>query len=90
MSKVFITGGAGLLGSNIIRELLNRNYEIVCLVEKGSVTFTIDQLPIRIITGDILDPDSYESEMKTCEFIIHAAASTSVWPVRSELVNQIN
>jgi len=90
MSKVFITGGAGLLGSNIVRELLNRNYEVVSLVEKGLETFTIDKLPIRIITGDILDPNSYEPDMKSCEFVIHAAASTSVWPVRSKQVNRIN
>lgn len=90
MSKVFITGGAGLLGSNVIRELLERNYEVLALVENGPPAFTIENLPIRIITGDILNPNSYEKEMANCEYVIHAAASTSVWPTRSEIVNKIN
>lgn len=90
MSKVLITGGAGLLGSNTIRVLLERKYDVVALVEDGLTTFTIDKLPIQIITGDILDPNSYESIMSECDFVIHAAASTSVWPTRSETVNKIN
>lgn len=90
MNTVFITGGAGLLGSNIVRELLSRDYKIIALVEKGSRIFTIDKLDIQIVTGDILKPLSYESEMANCDFVIHAAASTSIWPVRSRLVNRIN
>lgn len=90
MSKVLITGGAGLLGSNIIRELLNRNYEVTALVEKGPTTFTIDQLPIQIIEGDILKPESYEEAMAGCDFVVHAAASTAVWPTRSEFTRKIN
>ena len=90
MQKVFITGGTGLLGSNIIRELLARDYHVCALVEPSITPFTIDQLPIEIVKGDILNPETYEDHMKKCDYVIHSAASTSVWPNRSEFVNKIN
>ncbi len=90
MKHVFITGGTGLLGSNIIRELLARKYRVTALVEPKIDPFTINKLAIRIVTGDILNPDTYEEAMSSCDFVIHAAASTAIWPNRSEIVNRIN
>ena len=90
MSRVFITGGTGLLGSNIIRELLARNYEVTALVEPQVDPITIKNLPVELIPGDILNPESYESALQSCDFLIHAAASTSIWPTRSTKVREIN
>jgi dihydroflavonol-4-reductase len=90
MQRVFITGGTGLLGSSIIRELLKRQYSVTALVEETVNPFTIHELSVDIFRGDILKPESYESEMAKCDFVIHSAASTSVWPNRSEIVNKIN
>lgn len=90
MSKVFITGGSGLLGGNIIRELLSRDYQVLALVEESVDPFTIKDLPVTLVKGDILHSESYEEYMKQCDFVIHAAASTSVWPTRSQVVRKVN
>lgn len=89
-NKIFVTGADGLLGSNIIRELLSRNYSIKVLSQKGRHVKTLDGLPIEKIEGDLLDKDSLRKGMEGCDFVIHAAASTAVWPTRSEITRRVN
>ena len=52
--KVLVTGPDGLLGSNVVRELLAQNYEVLVMSEDGKDSPTIDDLPIQKIA--IFDP----------------------------------
>ena len=88
--KIFITGGDGLLGSNLIRELLKKDHEIKVLVRKGRQTITLDGLNVERIKGDLLDYQSLSAAAKGAEVIYHVAASTSIWPSRSKMVNKVN
>ncbi|MDA7836892.1 NAD-dependent epimerase/dehydratase family protein [Salibacteraceae bacterium] len=88
--KTFVTGADGMLGTNVVLELLSRNHDIVCLVHPSSKSKTLKGLPVQIITGDVLNVSSFESYLSNCEYVVHIAASTSVWPGRNELVNRIN
>lgn len=90
ISKVFVTGADGMLGSNIVRELIQQGYQAHCLVFPGRKTGTLDDLPIREITGNLLDPDTLDKAMAGCDAVIHVAASTAVWPGRNARVMQVN
>ena len=37
MEKVLVTGGSGFIGSHMIRELINRNYEVAITTKYDSV-----------------------------------------------------
>ena len=88
--KVLVTGADGFLGNNIVRELLTRGFEINAFVQKKSPVTTLDNLPINKIEGDILNPSEVEEAASGCDFIIHAAANTSIWPQRSEIIRKVN
>ena len=88
--KVFLTGPDGFLGSNLIRELLRRGHEVRAMLQAGRDPSTIADLPIEKTNGDLLDPDSIVSAMDGCDAVIHAAASTAIWPPRSRAVCAIN
>ncbi len=88
--KIFLTGGDGLLGSNLVRELLNKGHELKVLVQPGRQTITLDGLNIERIEGDLLDIDSLTKAAEGAEAIYHVAASTSIWPSRNEIVNRVN
>lgn len=88
--KVFVTGATGLLGSNVVRELLAQNFLIKAMVEKGKPYPTIRGLPIEIVEGNILDPDCLNKEIAGCDYVIHSAASTAVYPFRSARQWEIN
>lgn len=88
--KIIITGADGFVGSNLIRELLTRNHEIVAFVKDGQDAKTIKDLNIDIKYGDILEPDTLAKAIKGCDALIHTAALTSMWPYRSEIQKKVN
>lgn len=90
MKNVFITGADGLLGSNICRILLQRNYNITAFIHPGSTSTTLDGLAITLKKGDLLDFESVEKAMAGCDCIIHTAANTNIWPFRSENIRKVN
>lgn len=88
--KVLVTGADGFLGNNIIRELLRRDLEVRGFLQKGRTVQTLDELPIEKTYGDLLNADEVEEAAVGCDYIIHTAANTSIWPQRSEIVRQVN
>lgn len=88
--KVLLTGADGLLGSNIVRELIDQKYRVRVLLEPGRKTGTLEGLEIEKTEGNILDKTSVKNALKGCDFVIHAAASTAIWPARSENIRKIN
>lgn len=87
---VTVTGADGLLGSNIVRLLLAQDHTVRVLVQEHRKTITLDGLAIERFTGDILDTESLSRAFKGTRAVIHAAASTAVWPSRSAVVRRVN
>ena len=90
LKKVFVTGADGMLGSNICRQLINRGYAVKAMVLPKRQSNVLSGLCIETVKGDILDKKILEKEMKDCDSVIHAAALTTVWPRRSDLVMSVN
>ena len=88
--KIAITGADGLLGSNLVRLLLNEGHEINVIIHSSSKSSTLQGLPIQFYEGDILIPESLTQALHGCQAVIHAAANTSVWPARSQIVREVN
>ena len=88
--KILVTGANGLLGVNIVRELLLRNTEVHALVRPTSDLRGLSGLDIKYIAGDILDTESLDRAVKDCEVVIHAAANTSQWPTQYRYYEPVN
>lgn len=88
--EVLVTGPDGVLGSNLVRELISREYKVHVLIEPGKDPITLKGLPVNIIYGNILDKQLVEHAIEGKEVVFHCAASTSVYPPRNETVNKVN
>ena len=82
--KILITGGAGFIGSNFVRYMLERhpNYEIVVL-DKLTYAGRLENLEdiidrIDFIKGDICKKEDVEKAVKDCSVILNFAAETHV------------
>ncbi|MBC7851178.1 MAG: NAD-dependent epimerase/dehydratase family protein [Chitinophagaceae bacterium] len=91
--KIFLTGGTGFLGSYIIKELVERGYEIKALRRGNVVPFYIDKkifAKVEWIQGDVLDITGLIEGMHGCDAVIHAAGKVSFQRRDRESVYQIN
>jgi nucleoside-diphosphate-sugar epimerase len=75
MAKYVVTGGAGFIGTNLVRELIGRNHEVVVLDN-----FSGGKFPNRIqqgatyIEGDIRNMEDLKKAMRGAEGVFHTAA----------------
>lgn len=88
--KVLVTGADGMLGSNLVRMLVENKYDVSVLLYNLSKSNTLDGFNIKKYYGDVTIPDTLDNAFKGNEIIIHTAANTSVWPARSEIVRNVN
>lgn len=73
--KVFVTGSTGLLGNNLVRQLIERGDEVLCLVrseEKGKRQ--LGDTAAQLIKGDMLDVPGFADQLDGCEAVYHTAA----------------
>lgn len=89
--KVLITGANGLLGSNLVRKLIEKKHEVsVLLIDEELPTPTINGLPIKRYYGNVLDKSSLFGCFENKDVVIHAAAITSIYPARNNTTNRVN
>jgi len=81
--KVFITGANGFIGSNLCGYFLARGYEVYGLVRRTSDLHFLEGLPVKIVYGDLRDPQSFELP-EDFDYLIHAAAVVSDMAPESE------
>ncbi|HEY5063086.1 MAG TPA: NAD-dependent epimerase/dehydratase family protein [Gemmatimonadaceae bacterium] len=75
--KVFVTGGNGFIGSVVVRELIARGHDVVCLLRVASRTERIDGLALGRALGDVSDLESIRAAMAGCDCTVHLAAPSS-------------
>ena len=88
--KVFVTGADGMLGSNIVKELLRQGYAVRAFLLPGRNSKSLQGAAVEETFGNLLNPADIRGALQGCEAVIHAAADTSVWPSRSERVRGVN
>ncbi len=77
--KILVTGGTGLLGSNVVELLRQNGMESRVLIRKTSNTLGLEGLNPEIYYGDLSNPDSIKKAAEDCQVIVHCAANTKQW-----------
>jgi dihydroflavonol-4-reductase len=78
--RILVTGADGLLGSNLVRELLAQGHQVRALIQPGSRSPTLDGLDLERVNGDLLDQgDGLRGALLGCEAVYHCAAVTNQW-----------
>ena len=87
--KVLVTGGAGHLGANMVRRLLDDGMDVRVLVRPGSDNSAVEGLPVELVLGDLRDAASVARAVQGCETIYHCAANVSTVQASAELEREI-
>ena len=75
--KAFITGGAGFLGINLVRYLLERNFDVVSY-DIAPFDYP-EKFAVQAIYGDIRNKKDLEMAMAGSDIVIHTAAALPLY-----------
>ncbi len=86
MNRVLVTGGAGFIGSNFVRHLLEKNTYQVVVLDQLTYAGNLDNFPdsvtanpnFQLIKGDICDRKKVRAIYKTIDQVVHFAAETHI------------
>lgn len=73
--KAFVTGSTGLVGTNLVRLLVEQGHEVKALVRSAEKARRI--LPtqgVTLVEGDIKNIAGFAAQMRGCDVVFHVAA----------------
>ncbi|HEY2910734.1 MAG TPA: NAD-dependent epimerase/dehydratase family protein, partial [Gemmataceae bacterium] len=89
-SLTLVTGGAGFIGSHLVRLLVDRGQRVRVLDRPEARR---DHLPldgIEYIPGDIRDLGAVRAAVRGCRVVYHLAANPQLWTQRRGHFHQVN
>jgi nucleoside-diphosphate-sugar epimerase len=73
--KALVTGGAGFIGSNVVKHLLDKKWEIRIIDNLSSGHLdNLDEMDVEFIKGDIYDTETAIQVCKGMDVVFHLAA----------------
>ncbi len=87
---IFITGGTGFLGVNLVRALVSRGERCRLLVRPTSPRIGLDLPEIEFVPGDVTDRNSLRQAMRGCDRVFHLAAWVQATPWGIDEARRVN
>src|SRR6476660_1647908 len=82
--RIFVTGGAGFIGSHLVSQLVENNEVVVYdNLHRNALQFAHleGHKHLHFIKGDVLDFESTRKAIEGCQVVIHCAAIAGVYTV---------
>lgn len=87
---IFVTGGTGLVGNCVIRELVSRTIPVRVLCRPKTSKECFEGLNVEIVEGDLSDSGLLSEAIRGCSAVIHSAAMIHIGWKRLEESRQVN
>jgi dihydroflavonol-4-reductase len=88
--KTLVTGATGFIGSHLAHSLEQRGDDLRLTVRPSSTTDAIDDLDCERVNFDVRDLRSVRRAVKGVDRVFHAAGVTSVHPLDTDRVFDVN
>ncbi|MFV0483947.1 MAG: NAD-dependent epimerase/dehydratase family protein [Bacteroidales bacterium] len=90
IDSVLVTGANGLLGTNVVLDLLEQGYGVKALVRNPKSMMQVEHANYELVKGDITNKDRLIELSKNCNYVIHTAANTSQNLLKAEAYDEVN
>jgi len=88
--KIFITGGTGFIGGQLVKCLAQTEHELVCLARKTSDVSGLKEAGATIVFGDVIDKTSLRQGMQGCDWLVHLASNFTLWTTDRRVYKDVN
>lgn len=76
--RVLVTGGAGFIGSAVVRRLIERNVQVIAIVRDQGRASALADLGVELRTGDLSRTAAIVDALRGCDAAIHLAGDYRV------------
>ena len=90
MTRVFLTGGSGLIGGALAGRLVERGHELVALARSDAGERALVARGARVVRGDTLDEDAMAAGMAGCGLVYHVAGVNTMCPTDPATLFHVN
>jgi dihydroflavonol-4-reductase len=90
VTRVFLTGGSGLIGGALATRLVERGDELVAMARSGAGERALAARGARVVRCDTLDEDAMASGMAGCELVYHVAGVNTMCPTDPATLFHVN
>lgn len=73
MSRVFVTGGSGVVGGAVVERLVARGDDVVALARSDAAAAVLEGRGAEVVRGDVLDAAALVRGMDGCALAFHVA-----------------
>lgn len=87
---ILVTGATGLLGNNIVRDLLAQGEQVRILTRELRTTRPLDGLAVERLQGDLRDPQATAEAVSGVDLVIHSAGHVHIGWSQQDLHRAIN
>ena len=88
--KVFLTGGTGFVGSEVLRQLVAAGHSVRVLAREGSEGKLTAAENVEIHSGDVTDASSLVGALANCDAVIHLVGIIREFPGRGVTFRKIH
>ncbi len=85
MKQVFVTGGSGFVGQNLIPMLIEQGYNVKALARSTQALQKVERLGATGIKGDLTGAQQLTQGVAGCETVFHLAGSVNFFESGKEL-----
>ena len=71
--RIFVTGGTGLLGNNLLRSLQEAGHDTMALVRGQPDQKVFEGIRTEFVPADLGDVDAIDAAVQRCDAVIHSA-----------------
>lgn len=73
--RVFVTGGAGFIGREVVRQLAARGDQVVAVIRNSDQIAGMRDIGARLVAGDLGSVDAIRRALDGCDAVIHVAGA---------------
>jgi nucleoside-diphosphate-sugar epimerase len=90
VSRVFVTGGSGVIGGALVARLIERGDDVVALARSDTSAAVLDARGATVVRGDVLDEEVLARGMDGCELTYHVAGVNAMCVEDPEAMRRVN
>jgi dihydroflavonol-4-reductase len=90
VSRVFVTGGSGVIGGALVERLVQRGDEVVALARSDEAAAQLTERSAQVVRGDTLDADALTRGMDGADLAFHVAGVNKLCVEDPEPMRRVN